>query len=317
MCIALITTAHPQYRFILISNRDEYLSRATAPADWWSLPYSYVLGGHDLEREEKGTWLGITRQGRVAVLTNFKEDGDLPKASKSRGGIIKEFLTTSPESSETTAESAQRLVEGYRNEDVGGFSLVLGHLNPSRAKGDDDTGLAIISNRTPDLTEAKWIATGRDMTHGLSNSHYGDRTWPKINQGENLLNKAIEMHARKGGSEDQLITELFEVLSVDSLPKKTNDETWEAYLFQLRKSIFIPAFGPEISSQKPADELAAAKNHEKIFATESNAYGTQKQTVILVDWQGRVVFVERSLFAAKDRPGAEDRRYEFQIESPS
>ncbi|KAF2232524.1 DUF833 domain protein [Viridothelium virens] len=317
MCIAFITTAHPHYPLILISNRDEYLSRATAPADWWSPPYSYVLGGHDLEREEKGTWLGITKQGRVAVLTNFKEDGDLPKASKSRGGIIKEFLATSPHSSETTAESAKRLVEGYRDEDVGGFSLVLGQLNPSKAKGDDYAGLAIISNRTPDLTRAKWIATGPDMTHGLSNSHYGDRTWPKVNQGEDLLDKVIKTHARKGGSEDHLITKLFEVLSVDSLPKKNNNETWEAYLFQLRKSIFIPAFGPEISSQKPADELAAAKDNEKIIAANSNAYGTQKQTVILVDWQGRVVFVERSLYDQKGRSRAQDRKYEFQIETPS
>ncbi|KAI9682782.1 MAG: hypothetical protein M1822_006272 [Bathelium mastoideum] len=317
MCIALVTTAHPQYPFILLSNRDEYLDRATASADWWPAPYSHVLGGHDLEREEKGTWLGISRQGRIAVLTNFKEEGELQKASKSRGGIIKEFLTTPPDSSESTAESAQRLVEGYRGQDVGGFSLALGQVGPSSA--NSHSGLAIISNRTPDVAGAQWIATEPDMTHGLSNSYYGDRTWPKVTLGEELLSQVIRESVSHNTSENKLFEKLFNVLSVDNLPERKTDETFEAYLFQLRKSIFIPAIGPTVNHQKRADETAAARDNQKITKPQGHAYGTQKQTVILVDRRSRVVFVERSLFDEKGQALAgsiEERRFEFQIEAP-
>ena len=302
--------------FLALIPVQEYLSRATARADWWTPPNSHVLGGYDLEREEQGTWLGITKQGRVAVLTNFKEDGNPPKASKSRGGIIKEYLTTPPDSLETAAESAQRLVEGYREQDVGGFSLALGQINP--ANENDNAGLAIISNRTPDVAGAKWIATGPGMTHGLSNSHYGDRSWPKITQGENLLNQIIQTHANENASEAQLIEKLFEILSVDTLPKRNASETWEAYLFQLRKSIFIPASGPSTKSRKRADEIAAAKDDEKVSASNSSAYGTQRQTVILVDSHSRVVFVERSLFDEGScvQEKIADRRFEFQLEVP-
>ncbi|TKA39155.1 hypothetical protein B0A49_13227, partial [Cryomyces minteri] len=123
MCIALITTAHPSYPLILINNRDEYLTRPTAPAAWWDEPHSHVLGGRDLQRDVRGTWLGITKQGRVAVLTNFREEGQNPSGVRSRGGIVNAFLTTPPDSQETTEQFAKRLVEEEGVKDVGGFSL--------------------------------------------------------------------------------------------------------------------------------------------------------------------------------------------------
>ncbi|KAI9704520.1 MAG: hypothetical protein M1820_005594 [Bogoriella megaspora] len=312
MCIALMTTAHPHYPFILLNNRDEYLNRATAPATWWSAPNVHVLGGYDLEREEKGTWLGITKQGRVAVLTNFKEEGQPLRASKSRGGIIKEFLTTLPESVETTEKSAERLIVGYRNQDVGGFSLALGQVNPSKSQGEP--GLAIISNRTPDVTGATWIATAPGMIHGLSNSHYGDRTWPKVTQGEQMLAAAVKESVNKREKEDKFIERLFQILCTNTMPRRRSDESWEAYLYQLRKSIFIPALSPASDQHKSADEIAAANGTEKLSSSSGAAYGTQKQTVILVKADGRVVFVERTLYDQRGRPVEKsegERRFDF------
>jgi uncharacterized protein with NRDE domain len=46
----------------------EYLHRPTAEATWWPSPDSQVLGGYDLHRPAHGTWLGVTRQGRIAAL---------------------------------------------------------------------------------------------------------------------------------------------------------------------------------------------------------------------------------------------------------
>jgi hypothetical protein len=47
MCTALISTAHPEYSLLLLSNRDEFLGRPTAFVQRWEAPYDQVLGGQD------------------------------------------------------------------------------------------------------------------------------------------------------------------------------------------------------------------------------------------------------------------------------
>jgi hypothetical protein len=68
-----ILTSHPHSPLILLSNRDEYLNRPTARADFWPAPNDDVLGPRDLAREQHGSWIGITRTGRLAVLLNYRE----------------------------------------------------------------------------------------------------------------------------------------------------------------------------------------------------------------------------------------------------
>ena len=51
----------------LAANRDEYFARASTPLDWWA-DAPHVLAGRDLVGG--GTWLGISRDGRFAALTN-------------------------------------------------------------------------------------------------------------------------------------------------------------------------------------------------------------------------------------------------------
>lgn len=57
---------------ILAANRDEFLDRPTAPAEWHDFdgaaPASQVLSGRDLGTAEKGTWLGITKDLRVGTV---------------------------------------------------------------------------------------------------------------------------------------------------------------------------------------------------------------------------------------------------------
>ncbi|OMP81898.1 hypothetical protein BK809_0006207 [Diplodia seriata] len=333
MCIAIITTAHPRYPFILLNNRDEYLHRPTAPAQWWAEPDSHVLGGYDLHRPVHGTWLGITRQGRIAVLTNFREDdaAAVIQDERSRGAIPIAWLKTPPASDETTADFAQRLVDEGTLKHVGGFSMLYGRLQdvvkkqqrdpaattngngPSHDKG----GLAVVSNRTPDVKGLIWLAGEPGATHALSNSHYGDKSWPKIVQGEAGLRAAVDADAAGDEPQDALLERLFAVLSADTMPRQRNGEEWETYLGQLRNSIFIPGIGHDAEmTQKPADAVAAATGVEAVSAT-SGIYGTQKQTVILVDREGKVTFVERTLYDEEGKPvkgGEEDRRFDFQIE---
>ncbi|MFP3561188.1 NRDE family protein, partial [Paraburkholderia sp. SIMBA_049] len=55
--------------FTLIANRDEFFRRTSAPLSWWE-DVPGVLAGRDLEAG--GTWLGVSRDGRFAALTNYR-----------------------------------------------------------------------------------------------------------------------------------------------------------------------------------------------------------------------------------------------------
>lgn len=319
MCICLFSTRHPDYPLILLSNRDEFLSRPTAPADWWQTPNGHVLGGRDLQREEQGTWLGVTKDGRIAVLTNFREEGQEIARDKSRGGIPKAYLTPPPEQAESDEDFAQRMINDVGIHDVGGFSLLFGRMRPSNE--GSNSGLSIISNRTSSAAGLVRVAEKTGETHGLSNSHFGDLTWPKVVHGEHLLSQAIKASVFRQDPQEKLIEGLFDVLSVDTMPKRRAGEDWNTYARQLRNSIFIPPVGGEPIATKPSDEIAAADGigtpDAAAIKPDEPLYGTQKQTVVLVDRKGTVTFTERTLFDRVGNAAAgkrEERQYRFSIE---
>ena len=270
-------------------------------------------------REEQGTWLGMTKQGRIAVLTNFREEGAIPLEARSRGAMVNAFLTQAPDSQENTQVFVEKLVEGEGLKGVGGFSLVCGKIGEP---------LAVISNRTPNVEGITWIAQGEGETVGLSNAAFDNKSWPKVSRGEELLTAAIKDNIERMAPRASLVENLFEILSDDTLPKKTKSEGWEGYVRQLRKSILIPPIGGEGANDLSAEEIAAATSNLPVHVKDepknkaaadgqSGVYGTQKQTVIIVDHQGTVIFVERTLYGENGRKKAtvdRDRRFDFFIE---
>ncbi|OJJ58747.1 hypothetical protein ASPSYDRAFT_152446 [Aspergillus sydowii CBS 593.65] len=315
MCIALISTAHPSYSLIIINNRDEYLRRPTAPADYWPAPNTRILGGRDLARKTQGTWMGVTRTGKVAVLTNYRErTSDAATGQQSRGAIVNSWLTRTPD--HPTPEYVEEMVASPTARNVGGFSLVCGYVNEP---------LAIVSNRSSDMDQITWIAGEKGQTKGLSNTVFDDRSWPKILEGERLVDDAIEEHVKeqKGeGEEELLIEKLIEVLNTNSLPQLDGDATAEDYLPYFRRSIFIPLIGRREKPTAPAaaGEIAAPNSGQSQYILDQSylhgPYGTQKQTVILVRKDGRVRYFERTLYdqEAKAVPiGQGDRSFEFQV----
>ncbi|KAL6249559.1 hypothetical protein RBB50_003412 [Rhinocladiella similis] len=333
MCIALISTAHPSYPLILIDNRDEYLNRPTDPAKWWPEPHSYVLGGRDMLRDIHGTWLGVTRTGKIAVLTNYREDTTPPRSAVSRGAIIKQFLS---EDVGPVEAFVREVVNTGIAKDAGGFSLVCGEIGGK---------LAVISNRAEDQSQVPWIGGDVVQTVGLSNAAFGDRTWKKVLLGEELMLDTIRYNVEHGESEDDLIQRLLDLLSHETLPRegKPDDAGLEAYIMDLRHSIYVPTLGRRDGSMQPHsvpdDEVAAAKLREKVdlvgFNTPvrnnspstmkpvagqlgvSGLYGTQKQTVVLVDKEFNVRFFERTLFDQDSNPippGQGDVDVRFKLE---
>lgn len=89
MClIVLAWHAHPDFPLIVAANRDEFHRRPAAPAEFWSDRPS-ILAGRDLEA--RGTWMGLSRRGRFAAVTNYR-GGTEPRAVESRGALVTRFL---------------------------------------------------------------------------------------------------------------------------------------------------------------------------------------------------------------------------------
>ncbi|KAG9231708.1 NRDE protein-domain-containing protein [Amylocarpus encephaloides] len=340
MCIVLVTTAHPSYPLIILDNRDEFILRPTSRPHWWSENHQKILSSRDLQRKEQGTWLGITKSGNFAVLTNYREtdthDVEHPiQGTRSRGGMVTAWLTA-PED-ESTQDFVHRLLDGEGVAGVGGFSLLCGKL---RKHKDAKTGvepLAIISNRCGTSEDVPWIAERRGEVYGLSNTVYDDPiTWPKVRMGKEKVLEAVQGAVESGLGEQELVDRLFAVLDHDTLPKQEGGD-FEEYIYQLRHSIFIPSIGIEEpkTALKPdataSPEPKAANGVEAKLATEMNAteaptptpgvmsgiYATQRQTIILVDWEGNVTYRERSLWEADGTPierGKGDEIFDFKIE---
>ncbi|XP_024020136.1 transport and Golgi organization 2 homolog [Morus notabilis] len=119
MCIAVfVWQAHPLYPLFMLQNRDEYHNRATKEVGWW-WEDGETLGGRD--EVGGGTWLGCSRGGRVALLTNVLELHSLPEA-RTRGDLPLLFL----QSKKSPREFAQQLVkEGHQ---YNGFNLILADI---------------------------------------------------------------------------------------------------------------------------------------------------------------------------------------------
>ncbi|RCI17315.1 hypothetical protein L249_2616 [Ophiocordyceps polyrhachis-furcata BCC 54312] len=326
MCIVLFTTAHPAYSLIVIDNRDEYILRPTSRPAWWKHPTTGddVLSARDLQRTDKGTWFGISRTGVLAVLTNYREKVDANHLAKSRGRVVTAWLASSDEGG--LEGRVRRLVQGNGGGlvGVGGFSLVGGRLRKR------DGGIAIVSNRARQTHDVPIINLRQRDTWALSNTVFDDpNEWPKVKDGKRLLAEAMAEAAASNEDEKTLLDRLFGVLDTDTLPQRDPQWSLEDYINRLRHTIFVPAIGDEThlaatrqamargrSDWTAVEDLAAEQRPEPIPAEEAASafatgmYGTQRQTVLLVDWDGDVTFVERALW---DRNGHEIPRGEGDV----
>jgi uncharacterized protein with NRDE domain len=89
MClIVLAWRVHPDLPLIVAANRDEFHVRPAERAGFWK-DHPSILAGRDLEAG--GTWMGVSRTGRFAAVTNYRGGRD-PNAAESRGALVSRFL---------------------------------------------------------------------------------------------------------------------------------------------------------------------------------------------------------------------------------
>lgn len=90
MCVlALAWRTHPRWQLVFAGNRDELHARPAGPLARWS-EAPHVLAGRD--RLAGGTWLGVSEQGRFAVVTNLRGYDTPQPAAPSRGFLLRDQL---------------------------------------------------------------------------------------------------------------------------------------------------------------------------------------------------------------------------------
>ncbi|HLM67041.1 MAG TPA: NRDE family protein, partial [Longimicrobium sp.] len=177
MClIAFAHAAHPAFRLVVAANRDEAYARPTVPAGWWA-DAPDVLAGRDLR--EGGTWMGVTRGGRFAAVTNFRDPGFAQIAgAPSRGALVADFLRGP---ADADAEAYAHALSA-RAAEYNGFNLLVG----------DAVGLFYLSNRAPGVRRLE------PGVYALSN-HLLDTPWPKVVRARRAMADAL---AAAGDAED-------------------------------------------------------------------------------------------------------------------
>ncbi len=166
MClIALAVDAHPRYQLVVAANRDEFFEREARPADFWS-EHPDLLAGRDLSAG--GTWMGLTRQGRFAALTNVRDPEQAKPNRPTRGHIVRDALLTRDE--EAFLENLRSTRERYN-----GYNLLFGDVRRPRWYGNL-------------LDESKILEPGM---HGLSNASL-NTPWPKVERTRDALAELLK-----------------------------------------------------------------------------------------------------------------------------
>jgi uncharacterized protein with NRDE domain len=177
MCTILFAyKVHPSYPLVVIGNRDEFYSRPASGATLW--PESPVIAGRDLS--QGGTWMGVSKTGRIGFITNFRDFKLIRDNRPSRGLLLKDFLFGS-------GQMEARLMASI--EDHNPYNMVYGSL----------AGLRYFSSVKGTLE------TLDPGLYGLSNRHL-DTPWEKVTKAKASFAKALER-------ESLVISELFAILS--------------------------------------------------------------------------------------------------------
>jgi uncharacterized protein with NRDE domain len=237
MClIVFANNVHKDYKLIFAANRDEFYDRPTEQAEFWS-EHSDLLAGKDLQAG--GTWMGITKQGRFAAITNFRDLKNHKTDAPSRGNLTIDFLVSNihPEDYYNSLKSELKKFNG--------FNLILGTVK----------GLYYFSNKTDGIQKLE------PGIHGISNAIL-DTPWPKVEKSKQHLQSLIQ--------QDEIHPwELLDILKDTSQAKDENlpDTGVGLELERILSSVFIKSekYGTRCSTIVMVDKDNNAKFVEKFF----------------------------------------------------
>ncbi|MDM5329082.1 NRDE family protein [Neobacillus sp. CF12] len=249
MCLILFAyKVHPKYKLMVAANRDEFYQRPTAPVHYWE-DDPEILAGRDLEK--LGTWMGVTKTGRFAALTNYRDPKEVTQGKRSRGELVANALQYKGD----IKEYMQSLVRN--NDTYPGYNLLAG----------DSDELYYYSN------VKKELITVTPGIYGVSN-HLLNTTWPKVQTGKEGLAAILD------SNQEDLVEPLLTLLQkADQAPDEELPQTGVSLdLERLLSPMFIKSdnYGTRSSTVLLMNEQEI-HYVERVFTF--NEINTQKYTI--------------------------------------
>jgi uncharacterized protein with NRDE domain len=235
----------PGLPLLAAANRDEFYARPALAADWWP-DHPQVYAGRDLQAG--GTWLGISREGRFAALTNIRAPQYIGREAPSRGALVSNFLTGSDRPADYVAALAGDAAH------FNGFNLLV---------GDKDELVWYTNGDTDDARNGKPLAPG---IYGLSNAML-DTSWPKVVRTKAQLCSLVCQGAPAEAYFDMLTDST--PAGDCRLPKTGMPIEWE----RLLSPVFIasPAYGTRCSTLVELRSDGSARLTERLTGPDSDS----------------------------------------------
>ena len=263
MCLILFAwNSHPDYSLVVAANRDEFYERDTEGISYWS-EHPHLLAGRDRADVlgSPGTWLGFTKSGKFAAVTNVRAPSEKNPDARTRGELSLMYLTSSSQPAAFIEENAKRF-HLYN-----GFNFLMADLsNPTNAE------MHWVSNRMTmgNTLRPRKVFPYQPLSHGvygLSNAML-DTPWPKVNHRVAAFAQVLAMDQGQLKGVDQYLKVLADTryASDHELPSTGVSKEWEKAL--------SPAF------------------------IKTPSYGTRSSTVLRVRKDGQFEMVERRFDAA-------------------
>ncbi|MFN0275744.1 MAG: NRDE family protein [Chitinophagales bacterium] len=234
---------HAKYKLILVGNRDEFYNRPTKKLHWWD-DSPDIIGGRDMK--DGGTWMGMSRDGKIAALTNYRDLRNVKENAPSRGNILRKYLNGS------TPLDEFHVFLKTQGRFYNGFNLLYGTTNE----------LYYYTN-----AGERWqmILPG---IYGLSNA-YLNTPWEKVQKSKTAFTKIIENEVV---SPDKFLTMMFntEFAAASSLPST-------GIPFELEKKLsamFIQTenYGSRLTTFISIDQQNHVHYHEKSYVPKDYAF---------------------------------------------
>lgn len=251
MCTAFLAwKVRPDLPLVVASNRDEFHQRPTAAAAWQG--QGQWFGGRD--EKDGGSWLGVAKKGRFALLTNVRDPAAENPQAISRGGLVKAWLE-----GQQKAAFCQQLEQSYGR--YNGFNLLFG----------DDEVLFYFGSASGTEPSVQTLGPG---IYGLSNASL-DVEWPKVLLGKRRFQSLL--------SAESLDFDVLRGLMADrrqapdqSLPDTFVPQDWE----RLLSSLFIvtPAYGTRATTVFSLDQSGRYNFSESRFLPSGELDGFTQES---------------------------------------
>jgi len=263
MCLILFAwKSHPDYPLVVAANRDEFYERDTDGMGWWS-EHPHLLAGRDRADVlgSPGTWLGFTKTGRFAALTNVRAPSEKNPDARTRSELSLMYLINKDRPNDFIQNHSKRFSQ------YNGFNLLMADLSdPENAEMHWVSNRMMMGSniRPRKIFPEQALSPG---VYGLSNAML-DTPWPKVNHRVAAFAQTLAMDQGRLKNADQYLKLLADthVASDHELPNTGVNRDWEKAL--------SPAF------------------------IKTPSYGTRSSTLLRIRKDGHFEMVERRFDAS-------------------